>query len=90
MLADYKDTLAVADDEESVFEVKNQERLESFFSDLMQNADYNNAYNAYKDVRVDDWVFRDSLDYKLVRDVEIDDTEYSGIGLFNWAMKQNL
>ena len=82
LLIKYQDTLVV-DNAKYIFKIKNQEKMESFFSELMQNADFNKSFKAFNNSNNAN--FSNSLDYIYIRNVEYKGKMYGGIGLFDWA-----
>ena len=87
LLAKYQDTLIV-DNAEFIFKVIDQEKMGPFFSELMQNADFNKAFTTFN--HSNSASLSNNLDYMYIRNVTYEGKKYSGIGLFDWASYMGL
>ncbi len=82
LLAKYQNILIV-DNAENVFKINDQEKMESFFSELMQNTDFNKSFKAYNNSN--NASFSNSLDYIHIKGVKYKSGICYNAGLFCWA-----
>lgn len=71
-------SILVVDNSDNIFKVKDQAGMKLFFSELMKNTDFHNAYAAYRN----SW--DPNLDYIYIRDVTYNGVD-SDLHLFEWA-----
>ena len=90
LVAKYQDAFAVDDtlNGKENIKVVDQEKLEPFFFELMQNADFNKAYKAFKNSN--DTKLSHDLNYIKVVDVEYEGQKWRNMGLFDWANRLGL
>lgn len=91
LLTKYQDTLTV-DNADYIFKVINQDKMESFFTELMQNADYNKAFKSFKALKdsSDQVGLSSNLDYLFIRQVKYQNFTNASVGLFSWAVDRGL
>ena len=85
LIIKYQGAFAVDD---KYMTVVDQQKLESFFSELMQNADFNKAYKVFRNS--EDTKLLHELDYIQIMDIEYEGKKWRSMGLFDWANRMGL
>ncbi len=92
LITKYQEALSAEDEFGHSIVANDQDVIEDFFYDLMEINDFKKAYNAYLSIKSQKNrnSFSSCLDYLRLNNVAVDNKDYRGIDLFDWANRKGI